>query len=148
MDLGEVKGCTCSHPDLELLRELVAARSSVRPDAVQTRVAVREIVARAVTGGVSSFTVEALICAAAHLDQDLRPWLAYLDTLTGADADAGITALAQHWAEEIVEGREPALWWSPDDPAAPIRAWLYSDGLHQRLSRLEARDAQIAIAYM
>ena len=131
MDLGEVTGRTWSRPDLDLLRADV-----------------REVLARAVTGGVTSFTVEALICAAAHIDQDLRPWLAFLDTLTGTDADTGVAALAQHWAEEIVNGREPELGWSPEDPAAPIRAWLYSDVLHERLSGVRARDAQIAIAYM
>nr|WP_052479307.1 hypothetical protein [Kibdelosporangium sp. MJ126-NF4]CEL23518.1 hypothetical protein [Kibdelosporangium sp. MJ126-NF4]CTQ89132.1 hypothetical protein [Kibdelosporangium sp. MJ126-NF4] len=137
-------------PDSFLLRGLTFARFSTWPDAEQTalREAVRELVFRAVTGGVDPYTVEELVCAAAHFDQDLRPWLAYLDTLTGADADAGITALAQYWAEAVAKDGEPTLWWNPEDPAAPIRDWLYSDTLWERLSRVDARNAQIAIAYM
>ncbi|ALG11157.1 hypothetical protein [Kibdelosporangium phytohabitans] len=137
-------------PDERLLHGLTFAGFSTWPDTQQTalREAVRDMVTRAVTGGVAPFTVERLICAAANIDQDLRPWLAYLDTLTGADADAGLTALALHWAEQIAKQHEPMLWWGPRDPAAPIRDWLYSDVLHERLSRVEARDAQIAIAYM
>ncbi|SFQ72930.1 hypothetical protein SAMN05421810_11524 [Amycolatopsis arida] len=88
------------------------------------------------------------MCAAAHANQDLTPWLSYLDTLTGADADAGITRLACHWAEDIARGVEPMLWWYPEDPAAPLRDWLYSDPLSERLSRMEDRDTLIAIAQM
>ncbi|ONI91500.1 hypothetical protein ALI144C_01045 [Actinosynnema sp. ALI-1.44] len=137
-------------PDERLLHGLTFAGFETWPEAERTalRGAVCDMVTRAVTGGVNPYTVETLICAAAHIDRDLRPWLTYLDTLTGADADTGITALAQHWAEQIARDSAPLLWWSPQDPAAPIREWLYSDVLHERLSRVEARDAQIAIAYM
>lgn len=68
--------------------------------------------------------------------------------MRGADADTGIARLARHWAEDLARGGEPSLWWSPEDPAAPIRDWLYSDALHERLSRMDDRDTLIAIAEM
>lgn len=60
-----------------------------------------------------------------------------------ADADAGIARLARYWADDLAVGGKPMLWWHPEDAAAPIRDWLHSDALHERLSRM---DALIAVA--
>jgi hypothetical protein len=135
-------------PDERLLHGLAFARFASWPDEEQAAVrdALRRMLARALTGGEDPYRVEDLVCAAAHADQDLTPWLGYLDSLTGADADTGIARLAQHWADDVAKGGEPMLWWYPTDPAAPVRDWLYSDALHERLSRMDARDALIAIA--
>ncbi|MPZ81938.1 MAG: hypothetical protein GEV28_16715 [Actinophytocola sp.] len=135
-------------PDERLLHGLVFARFSTWPDKEQAAVrdTLRAMVARAVTGGMNQYDVGQLVCAAAHVDRDLTPWLSYLDTLTSADADAGIARLARYWADDLAVGGEPMLWWYPEDAAAPIRDWLHSDALHERLSRMDARDALIAIA--
>jgi len=129
-------------PDEMLLRGLTDAHFADWRD--EQRVAVREalcgMLARAVTGDRSARDVATLVGAAAHVDQDLVPWLDYLDTL-GADADAGIARLARHWSA----GDEPTLWWHPSDPAAPIRDWLYSDALYERLSRAGDQLAMIEI---
>jgi hypothetical protein len=92
--------------------------------------------------------VATLVCAAAHVDHELTPWLSYLDTLNGDEANAGIARLARYWAGDLATCGEPSLWWFPPDPAAPIRDWLYSKALHERLSRIDDRDALIAIAEM
>lgn len=145
-----ILGLVEASPDGLLLRGLAHARFSTWPSEEQQAVrgALREMLARAVTGDGSGYTLEKLICAAAHVDHDLTPWLAYLHTLTGADADAGIARLARYWAEDVAAGGEPSLWWFPRDPAAPIRDWLRSDALHRRLSRMGDRDTLIAIAGM
>jgi len=137
-------------PDERMLRGLTFARFSTWPDGEQAAVrdTLRVMVARAVTGDKTERFVEQLVCAAAHVDHDLTPWLTYLDTLTGADADAGIARLARHWADDLAFGSEPMLWWFPADPAAPIRDWLYSDALHERLSQMDDRETLIAIAEM
>ncbi|MFC0436186.1 glycosyltransferase [Kutzneria buriramensis] len=101
--------------------------------------AVGRILERAVTGRRRPDDVEKLICAAGHIEQDLTPWLRHLDLLTGAEADAGIAALVEHWAQDIGEGHEPSLWWYPDNPARPVRDWLRSDGLRGRLSQMDTR---------
>lgn len=98
--------------DALMLRGLAFARFSTWPEVEQAAVreALRATLARAVTGDKpESFTAE-LVCAAAHVDHDLTPWLNYLDTLTGVDADAGIALLARYWAEELAYGSEPNLW--------------------------------------
>jgi hypothetical protein len=145
-----ILGMLAAEPDERLLHGLPAAGFSTWPEEQQAAVrdALRAMVARAVTGGDDPYRVERLVCAAAHVDQDLAPWLGYLDTLTGADADAGIARLAQHWAEDLARGGEPMLWWHPDDPAAPVRDWLYSDALADRLSKMDDQDALIAIALL
>jgi hypothetical protein len=137
-------------PDERLLHGLAFARFTTWPHEEQAAVrhALRGMLARAVTSGEDPCRVEDLVCAAAHVDQDLTPWLSHLDSLTGTDADAGIARLAQHWADDLTRGGEPMLWWHPTDPAAPVRNWLYSVALHQRLSRIDARDTLIAIAQM
>ncbi|MFE2752047.1 hypothetical protein ACFXGA_08570 [Actinosynnema sp. NPDC059335] len=135
-------------PDRLLLRGLTHARFPAWPDDEQraVRAALRAMLADAVTDGRPASSVEELICAAAHVDHDLTPWLAHLHTMTGDDADAGIARLARYWAADLAAGGEPSLWWFPRDPAAPIRDWLRSDELHRRLSRTGDRDALIAIA--
>ncbi|MFC0106669.1 hypothetical protein [Kibdelosporangium aridum] len=134
-----------SQPDELVLRGLACARFPTWPAEEQAaiRQEVRDIVARACTRGEQVHRLETLVCAAAHIDHDLAPWLSYLDTL-GPDADAAIAELAEYWAT----GGEPMLWWFPEDPAAPIRDWLYSDALWDRLSRAKADDVKIAIARM
>ncbi|MBE1496152.1 hypothetical protein H4696_003252 [Amycolatopsis lexingtonensis] len=136
-------------PDELLLRGLAFARFSAWPaeerDAV--RAALRAMLARAVTGAPPPRDVATLVCAAAHVDHDLPHWLSHLDTLP-ADADAGIAALARYWADDLAVGGEPSLWWFPSDPAAPIRDWLYSDALHERLSRMDDQSTLMAIARM
>lgn len=145
-----ILGLLEASPDELMLRGLAFARFSTWPEVEQTAVreALRAMLARAVTGDRPESVVAELACAAAHVDHDLTPWLSYLDTLTGAEADAGIARLARYWAEELACGSEPNLWWFPEDPTTPIRDWLYADALHERLSRMDARDALIAIAEM
>lgn len=134
-------------PDERMLHGLPFAHFSTWPQEEQAAVRqrLRGMLTRAVTGGADCHAVESLICNAAHADCDLKPWLRFLDTLTGPDADAGIARLARHWADELAAGEEPLLWWYPEDPAAPVREWLHSDTLHKRLSRMNARDVLIAI---
>jgi hypothetical protein len=137
-------------PDELLLRGLPYARFSTWPDEqrLALREAVGDILTRAVTGGRTPETVVKLICTAAHVDQDLTPWLRHLDSLTGAEADAGIAALVEYWAPQIGGGYEPTLWFYPDDPAQPVRDWLRSDTLHRRLSRMDAQAALAALAWV
>lgn len=139
-----------AEPDEQLLHGLTFARFAEWPDVEQTAVrdTLRAMVVRAVTGGKTPTVVEELVLAAANIDQDVTPWLNYLDTLSGADADAGIAGLAQYWAGFLSGGDKPRLRWYSEDPAAPIRDWLYSDALHERLSRMDNRFTQIAIAEM
>jgi hypothetical protein len=133
-------------PDPIMLRGLIGARFTTWPAKEQAAVrdALREMLARAVTGGRPPRVVADLVCAAAHADCDPTPWLRYLDTL-GEQADGGVATLARHWAEY---GSDPTLWWFPDDPGAPIRDWLHSGALEERLSRMDDLDTLIAIAQM
>ncbi len=143
-----ILGLLDASPDELVLRGLTYARFPTWPDEEQgaVRDALRAKLARAVTGAGSPHVVATLVDAAAHVDQDLMPWLSYLHTLTGADADAGIARLARFWADDLAVGGEPNLWWFPPDPAAPIRDWLHSDALHERLSRTDDQGTLIAIA--
>ena len=135
-------------PDAVMLRGLSSARFSTWPGEEQAalREALSAMLTRAVSGDQTPYIVDVLVCAVAHVDHDLTPWLNLLDTLT--DADAGIARLARFWAEDLAQGGKPMLWWFPEDPAAPLRDWLYSDALHERLSRMDDRDTLIAIARM
>jgi hypothetical protein len=144
-----ILGLLEASPDELMLHGLTFARFSAWPDEEQdaVRAALRAMLARAVTGAKPPRVVATLVCAAAHADRDLSPWLSYLDTLP-ADADAGIAGLARYWADDLAVGGEPSLWWFPPDPAAPIRDWLYSDALHKRLSRMDDQTTLIAIAQM
>jgi hypothetical protein len=132
-------------PDEMLLRGLAFARFDTWPAEEQTAVreAVRAMVAGAVTTGAPGDVVAQLVRAAANLDQDVMPWLRYLDTLPGA----GVAGLARHWARNLGTGGE-TLWWLPEDQTDAIRDWLYSDALHERLHRVDDRETQIAIAEM
>lgn len=135
-------------PDERMLHGLTFAHFAMWPAEEQAAVRhrLRAMLTHAITGGANPCDMENLVCAAAHVDRDLTPWLRFLDTLTGPDTDAGIARLARHWADDLAAGGEPMLWWYPEDPAAPIRDWLHSDTLHQRLSRMNAQDTLIAIA--
>jgi hypothetical protein len=137
-------------PDERMLHGLTFAHFSTWPREEQAAVRerLRGMVARAITGGAKASDLECLVCAAAHADRDLAPWLDWLDTLTGPDADAGIARLARYWADDLAAGQEPMLWWYPDDPAAAVRGWLRSDTLHRRLSRMDAQETLSAIALL
>ncbi|RSM84920.1 hypothetical protein DMH04_18845 [Kibdelosporangium aridum] len=137
-----------AQPDELILRGLAYARFSTWPAEEQAaiRQAMREIIATAFTGDKSAHRLASLICAAAHIDQQMAPWLAYLDTL-GADADAAIARLAENWARTETKGT--LAWWQYFEDSAPlIRDWLYSDALWERLTRAGADDAKIAIGWM
>ncbi|WP_143446645.1 hypothetical protein [Kibdelosporangium aridum] len=133
---GRVDGCTYCYSESDL--ELLGGDPADVPDSLVSSFA-REVIDH----WSEDHRLETLICAAAHIDHDLAPWLLYLDTL-GPDADAAIAEVAEYWAT----GGEPMLWWFPEDPAAPIRDWLHSDVLWDRLSRAKADDVKIAIARM
>ncbi|MCE7011372.1 hypothetical protein LWC34_52475 [Kibdelosporangium philippinense] len=124
-------------PDERVLRGLSFARFSTWPEEEQAAVRheVREIVTRAFTTWDHPFPLEELLCAVAYVDGELAPWLGYLDTL-GADADAPIALLAEQWASELPKGT--LLQWRlhDEDSTEPIRDWLYSDALHDRLKRM------------
>ncbi|TWP53266.1 hypothetical protein FKR81_04665 [Lentzea tibetensis] len=124
-------------PDPILLKGLSFARFSTWPADEQqaVREALRGMLTRNLTGD--------LLCAAAHVDSDLGPWLRFVDALPDDEAVAG---LARYWANDLAHGGEPSLWWFPEDPAAPIRDWLYSDALWERLRRIGDVDTQIAIS--
>ncbi|QWF82260.1 hypothetical protein HUW46_05697 [Amycolatopsis sp. CA-230715] len=145
-----ILGLLEASPDVLMLRGLAFARFSTWPEVERTAVreALRATLARAVTGGRHGSVVAELVCAAAHVDHDLTPWLSYLDTLTGGAADAGLARLARYWAESLARGHEPDLWWLSEDPAAPIRDWLHAGVLHERLSRMDDLDTWIAIEEM
>ncbi|GAA1285313.1 hypothetical protein [Saccharothrix xinjiangensis] len=106
------------------------------------RAALRDVLGRAVAAGAPAAELEDLVLGAAHAGRDLRPWLAHLDALTGPEADAAVAKLADRWSDFP----DPTLWWWPEDPGAPIREWLYSDALHERLTRMGETDTLIAIA--
>lgn len=106
------------------------------------RTAFREVLERAVAAGADAGRLENLVLGAAHAGRDLRPWLAHLDALTGPEADAAVAKLADRWSDFP----DPSLWWWPEDPGAPIRDWLHSDALQERLARLGETDTLIAIA--
>lgn len=129
-------------PDTMMLKGLAFARFSSWPKHEQDalRGELRAMLARAITGDRAPIDVYKLVCAAAHVDHDLKPWLDYLDTLTGPDADAGIARLAHVCALDVVGSDGPLLWWYPDDPGAPIREWLQSDALRGRLSAADTLD--------
>ncbi|MBP2472655.1 hypothetical protein JOF53_001527 [Crossiella equi] len=133
-------------PDTRYLSNLAGAAFATWPDHQRQafRTAVCELVDRAVTGDRSTHDLDELVCAAAHLDHDLAPWLAHLDTL-GPDADAGLARLAEHWA---ASQSLPILWWHPPDGFAPVRAWLHSGPLYDRLDRANALTALEAITDM
>ncbi|MEU7530216.1 hypothetical protein AB0A74_31130 [Saccharothrix sp. NPDC042600] len=130
-------------PDELLLHGLTFAHFSEWPRAEQdaVRAELRAMIARAIDHQPPRHT-HTLICAAAHADRDLTPWLDHLHTLP----DPGVAALARYWAHDVGGGYEPTLWYFPEDPAAPIRAWLGSDALRDRLARLGDADTLIAIA--
>jgi hypothetical protein len=143
-----ILGLLATSPDSMLLHGLVPARFTTWPAAEQTAVldTLRSTLSRALSQPPG--VLAELIYAAAHATHDLTPWLAFLDTLTGPEADAAIAGLARYLAGDIARGSEPTLWWWPPDPMAPIRTWLYSDALHECLSRIGDMDTQIAIAQM
>jgi hypothetical protein len=137
-------------PDEMLLRGLPAARFPTWRDGQRAAVtdALRTILTRAITGDMPPADVVEVIGAAAHTGQDVAPWLSHLDTLTGAEADAGIAGVARYWAADLAAGGDPSPWGRPEYPAAPIRDWLYSDALHERLNRMDDVDTLITIAEM
>lgn len=108
--------------------------------------AVTEIVTRVVTSDRTAYETQEYVAAAAHIDRDLTPWLRHLDTLTGPAADRGVAALAEYWAKDVRAGSSPTLWWWPEDPNAALRAWLRSDPLQRRLTRLDETGTLATIA--
>jgi hypothetical protein len=136
------------NPDEMLLRGLPSAHFATWRDGQQAAVrdALRTVLARVITGGMPTEEVIELVGAAAHTDQDVTPWLSYLDTLTGAAADTAVAGVARYWAEDLASGGTPSPWWRPEYPAAPIQAWLYSDALHARLNRMDDVDTLVVIA--
>ncbi|MFE9747108.1 hypothetical protein ACFYOT_19575 [Saccharothrix saharensis] len=81
---------------------------------------------------------------------DLRPWLARLDTARPT-AQGGVIRLACHWATGLLWGDDDWFrWWYTDDPVTPVREWtLGAKTTVERFSRAHpecktARDALIA----
>ncbi|MEV1119955.1 hypothetical protein AB0I91_33315 [Actinosynnema sp. NPDC049800] len=82
---------------------------------------------------------------------DLRPWLARLDTAGGPNAQGGVVRLACQWATELLWGEDAWFtWWHTEDPATPVREWtLRAKTRVEHFSRAHpecktARDALIA----
>ncbi|XVV02426.1 hypothetical protein ACQPW3_34455 [Actinosynnema sp. CA-248983] len=132
-----------SSPDQLLLHGLTFAHFPEWPRAEQdaVRAELRAMIGRAIDTQPPDHT-HTLVCAAAHADRDLTPWLDHLHSLPGP----GVARLARYWADDVAAGYEPTLWYFPDDPAAPIRAWLHSDALHDRLDDLGDVDTLAVIA--
>ncbi|MBB5868577.1 hypothetical protein F4553_001956 [Allocatelliglobosispora scoriae] len=69
----------------------------------------------------------------AQLHDDVGPWLAQIDEMSGPAADAGFVRLAAHWSNEIASGRQPHWYWYPDNPVGLVTAWLSSPPVLDRL---------------
>jgi hypothetical protein len=92
----------------------------------------------ALTDGRPPGEVLDLLGAVSHVGQDVTPWTAGIDTLTGPRADAGLVRLAYHWAVDLLCGYEPHWWWYPDKPIALGNTWLRSPRVNDRIRRFMA----------
>jgi hypothetical protein len=110
-----ILGLLEASPDRRLLHGLRFARFSAWPDVEQTAVRdeLRGMLARAVSGSEDPYRVEELVCAAAHVDQDL-------------DAVAGLSRLADRRRcrrgcrrPGAALGRQPRPGWRADAVVAP-----------------------------
>lgn len=134
-------------PDERTLHGLAYAHFAEWPKHEQTAVrwALREMVGRTLASDRPAFELQDMVCAAAHTDQNLAPWLSYLDTLTGPDVDAGIARLARLWTGNLFGGESPSMW-LPGDQSAAVRTWLKSDAVQTRLARIGDHDTMQATA--
>jgi hypothetical protein len=92
----------------------------------------------ALTDGRTPHDVLDLLGAASQVDEDVTPWTARIDTLTGPRADAGLVRLASYWALHLIHGYKPHWWWYPDEPIAIGTRWLSSPRVRERVGRFAA----------
>ncbi|CCH33098.1 hypothetical protein ABZ816_33830 [Actinosynnema sp. NPDC047251] len=89
--------------------------------------------------------VVTLLCGLACVHDDLRPWLARVDALTGPAADAGVVRLACHWATSLHWGETDwCTWWLTDDQATPVREWTFA--VRPRVVRFAAEHPECKTA--
>jgi hypothetical protein len=108
----------------------------------------------ALVDGRPPWEVVDLVGAVSHVDRDIAPWTARLETLSGPSADAGFVRLVCDWALDLIWEHDPYWWWYPEDPIALGTAWVCSAPVSDRIGRFadlhphckNARDALTAIA--
>ena len=82
----------------------------------------------------------------AGLYDDIRPWFAQVDALTGVAADAGVVRLMAYWAVELLDGRGPPWSWWPADPVGLATAWVCSAPVRERVVGFAERNPGCANA--
>lgn len=122
------------------------------PERTAVEQAFRALVAVAVTDGRSAWEITDLIEGTASAMGGLEPWLAYIASLSGPEADSGIVRLAIDWAADLLWGDLQFSWYNGD-----LRA--LSDWLVTQRGRVEdfatrhprcknAADALTAVAHL
>jgi hypothetical protein len=67
---------------------------------------------------------------------DIGPWLARIDAMTGPEVDAGALRLVFAWSTELLWGEQRWFpWWWPEDPTSIVLSWLCSPAVRERVSR-------------
>jgi hypothetical protein len=84
--------------------------------------------------------VTELLGGLASAYDDIAPWFARIDAMTGPQAEAGVLRLVFEWITELLWGHEDWFgWWWPEDPTAIVRAWLCSPAVRHRVADFAAQ---------
>ena len=130
-----------SDPDSRLTQGLTWANLPAWPE--DERTALRARLAEIIIRSADSPELSELVQAAAQMDEDLTPWLRVVDGLP----DSAVAELAHKWSYAFLSGGTPCDggWLRWDEPAQPIRGWLLTPALRDRLSGMDNEVAQYAV---
>jgi hypothetical protein len=136
-------------PDTSLTFGMTRAKSLSWPE--DERAVLREqftgAIMRAVADEERRPNLNGLIQSAAHLDEDLTPWLRLVDSLP----DEVIVHLAKGWSYDVYfdNGRFGSwLHWEDPTSGEQMQEWLLRPALRDRLSGMDSEAAQDALKHL
>lgn len=136
-------------PDAGLTFGMTRAKSLSWPE--DERTALREqftgAIMRAVADEERWPNLDGLIQSAAHLDEDLTPWLRLVDSLP----DEVVVHLAKGWSFDVYydNGRFGNwLYWEDPTSGEQMQEWLLRPALRDRLSEVNSEVAQSALEHL
>lgn len=134
-------------PDTGLTFGMTRAESVSWPEDQRTalREQFTEVIMRAAADEERWPNLDSLIQSAAHLDEDLTPWLRLVDSLQ----DAVVAHLAQFWSYDLYTSSDRSwgswLYWENPRADEQLQKWLLNPALRDRLSGMDSEAAQRAL---